>query len=243
YKYQIDVDGNVCAWDGLFQKLLTGSPVLKVASEFGYSQWYYDDLKPWFNFVPIEADISDLIDKVKWLGHHDEEAQQIGARGRELALALDYETELARSAEAIAMAIQSPLNEDGTSGGAKRMPRSIAYAWRLLDASETLAGENRIRDALAVVQEAMQIAPNEDRLRDQYNALLATRAYLGSDQNEPVVARTEEVLDLKAIAARPLSPKSEEISVLLDREPLAYTPAVQPRSGRSLLGRLFGRGS
>jgi hypothetical protein len=92
------------------------------------------------------------------------------------------------------------------------------------------------------VQEAMQIAPNEGRFRDQYNALLATRAYLGSDENQPVVARTE-VLDLKAIAAQPLSPKSEQISVLLDREPLAYTPSVQPRSGRSLLGRLFGRGS
>ena len=32
WKYQIDIDGNTNSWPGLFQKLLTGSPVLKVAS-------------------------------------------------------------------------------------------------------------------------------------------------------------------------------------------------------------------
>ncbi len=55
YKYQIDIDGNSNSWPGLFQKLLTGSPVLKVASPHGYRQWYYDRLRPWINFVPVEV--------------------------------------------------------------------------------------------------------------------------------------------------------------------------------------------
>ena len=42
YKYQIDIDGNTNAWPGLFQKLLTGSPVLKVASPYGFRQWLYE---------------------------------------------------------------------------------------------------------------------------------------------------------------------------------------------------------
>ena len=47
YKFQIDIDGNTNSWPGLFQKLLTGSAILKVASPYGYRQWYYDRLRPW----------------------------------------------------------------------------------------------------------------------------------------------------------------------------------------------------
>ncbi len=39
YKYQIDIDGNTNSWPGLFTKLLTGSPVIKIASPFGFRQW------------------------------------------------------------------------------------------------------------------------------------------------------------------------------------------------------------
>jgi hypothetical protein len=49
HKYQIDIDGNTNSWPGLFQKLLTGSPVLKVASPDGHRQWYYHRLEPWYN--------------------------------------------------------------------------------------------------------------------------------------------------------------------------------------------------
>jgi Glycosyl transferase family 90 len=45
FKYQIDIDGNSNSWSGLFQKLLSGNPVLKVTSPYGYRQWYYDRLR------------------------------------------------------------------------------------------------------------------------------------------------------------------------------------------------------
>lgn len=101
YKYQIDIDGNTNSWPGLFQKLLTGSPVLKIASPQGYRQWYYDDLKPWKNFVPVASDIGDLHEKVEWLIAHDEVARQIGEAGRNLAEALGYEQEMKRGADTI----------------------------------------------------------------------------------------------------------------------------------------------
>ena len=46
YRYQVDVNGNVNARSGLYQRLLSGSAVLKVASVEGYRQWYYDRLSP-----------------------------------------------------------------------------------------------------------------------------------------------------------------------------------------------------
>jgi len=97
YKYLIDIDGNSNAWSALFQKLLSGSVVLKVASPQNFRQWYYDELIPWVNFVPIEVDMSDLVEKVDWLLEHDEEARKIGENGAKLANKLSYERELDRA--------------------------------------------------------------------------------------------------------------------------------------------------
>lgn len=106
FRYQIDIDGNSNSWPGLFQKLLTGSPVLKVASAAGYRQWYYDRLVPWVNYVPVREDMSDLVEKIEWLKAHDEDARKIGERGRLLAEELDYRTEVQRAVGTIAAAIR-----------------------------------------------------------------------------------------------------------------------------------------
>ena len=107
YKYQIDIDGNTNSWPGLFFKLLTGSPVLKVASPHGYRQWYYSKLMPWFNFVPIATDLSDLEEKVRWLKAHDELARQIGEKGRSLALSIGFEQALIDAVPVIAAAMRA----------------------------------------------------------------------------------------------------------------------------------------
>jgi hypothetical protein len=106
FRYHIDIDGNTNAWSALFRKLLSGSPVLKVASPMGFRQWYYDRLTPWMNFVPVSADMSDLVDKVRWLMAHDDHACCIGNAGRELALALDYDGEVRRAAKDLGAALK-----------------------------------------------------------------------------------------------------------------------------------------
>lgn len=107
YRYQIDIDGNTNSWPGLFQKLLTGSPVLKVSSRHGHRQWYYDRLVPWENFVPVASDMSDLVEKLNWLIDHDDEARRIGANGRLLALSMTVPAELQRAAATIRDALRT----------------------------------------------------------------------------------------------------------------------------------------
>jgi hypothetical protein len=106
YRYQIDIDGNSSAWASLFSKLLTGSPVLKIASPFGHRQWYYDRLRPWLNYVPVDSDMSDLVAKVRWLRDHDEAARAIGEQGQALALSLDYDGELKRAVFTVTAALR-----------------------------------------------------------------------------------------------------------------------------------------
>jgi hypothetical protein len=106
YKYHIDVDGNSNAWSAFFYRLLSGSPVLKVESGRGLVQWFYERLVPWDNYVPVAPDMSDLVDKIRWLVHNDSAAQRIGRRGQELADAMTYEHERQRAMPVIAAAFR-----------------------------------------------------------------------------------------------------------------------------------------
>ncbi|WP_127114819.1 glycosyl transferase family 90 [Shimia sediminis] len=100
-KFAVDIDGFSCTWDNFFHRLLMGCCVLKVGSAFGYRQWYYGDLRPFEHYVPIRADLSDLEEKLAWVRAHDSEARAIAEAGQQLALAMTFEREMLRGAEAI----------------------------------------------------------------------------------------------------------------------------------------------
>lgn len=106
YKFLIEIDGNCNSWSNLFQRLLTGSAVLRVELPRGLQQWFYDELLPWRNYVPIAPDMSDLMDKIGWLVRNDTAAKRIGQAGLALAEHLTYEREIARSAEVISAAFR-----------------------------------------------------------------------------------------------------------------------------------------
>ncbi len=107
YRYHIDIDGNSNSWPGLFIKLLSGGAVLKVASQNGYCQWYYDKLVPWVHYIPIAADMSDLIEKVEWITGHDDQARRIGQAGRAFALRMTLGTEAQCMVNTVATAMKS----------------------------------------------------------------------------------------------------------------------------------------
>jgi hypothetical protein len=124
YRYQIDIDGYTSAWSALFQKLATGSTVLKIGSRDGWRQWYYDKLVAWENYVPVEAEMGDLVEKTRWLIDHDEEAQRIGANGRALALSMTYDSQVRAAAETVAQWMRQADPVDGRTR--KRLRRKAA---------------------------------------------------------------------------------------------------------------------
>jgi hypothetical protein len=93
------IDGNTNAWSALFCGLLSGSCVLKVESEHGFRQWYYDQLKPWIHYVPVSADLSDMDDVVAWVISHDDDARAIGAAGQAFAEAMTFERAMQEAGE------------------------------------------------------------------------------------------------------------------------------------------------
>jgi hypothetical protein len=92
-KYAIDIDGATNTWSNLIVRMLHGCCVLKVGSQFGYRQWYYDQLKPWEHFVPLKTDLSDLKEKIEWVRSHDQEASQIALHGQQFAQSLTFDSQ------------------------------------------------------------------------------------------------------------------------------------------------------
>jgi hypothetical protein len=92
-RYAIDIDGNSNAWSNLFTRLLLGNCVIKVASPAGYRQWYYDRLEPYRHYVPVRADMSDLIERIAWCRANPDACIEIARAGRSLALSLTVEGE------------------------------------------------------------------------------------------------------------------------------------------------------
>lgn len=82
YKYQLNVDGTVAAYR--FPFLMTGgSTVMKQDS--GYYEHFYSQLQPWQHFIPVQEDLSDLLDQIEWAKSHDVEAQNMAKAAKAFA--------------------------------------------------------------------------------------------------------------------------------------------------------------
>ncbi|POW12261.1 hypothetical protein PSTT_04555 [Puccinia striiformis] len=79
FKYALDVDGN--GWSGRFHKLLSSNRVIIKNTIF--PEWYADRIQPWFHYVPVKTDYSDLHDIIHFLKTHDDLAAQIAQNGRD----------------------------------------------------------------------------------------------------------------------------------------------------------------
>jgi len=100
-RFAIDIDGYTNSWSGLFTKLLMGCCVLKVASPAGFRQWYYHRLEPWQHYIPVAADLSDLMHQIEWCQAHETECEQVAKQGRDLALSMDFSTVYQQAATAL----------------------------------------------------------------------------------------------------------------------------------------------
>lgn len=76
YRAVLDVDGN--AWSSRFGRLLClPSVVVKIAPRD--VDYFYPELRPWQHYVPVQADMSDLVEIVQYVvaDQHEDEMQQI----------------------------------------------------------------------------------------------------------------------------------------------------------------------
>lgn len=96
YKYLVEIDGNVTPWS-FFQKLMMGSCVLRVESD--RKQWFYHQLVKWVHYVPVQQDMSDLIEKIQWCKDNDDQAREIAKNGQRLADSLSFDSQMNFAAE------------------------------------------------------------------------------------------------------------------------------------------------
>ncbi|KAM9854314.1 protein O-glucosyltransferase 3 [Aulostomus maculatus] len=82
YKYQVNVDGTVAAYR--FPYLMLGnSLVLKQDSQ--YYEHFYSQLRSGTHFIPVQRNLSDLLEKIKWAKENDAEARKIAKTGQAAA--------------------------------------------------------------------------------------------------------------------------------------------------------------
>lgn len=52
--------------------LLAGDSVV-LKQDSSYYEHFYNELQPWEHYIPIRADLGDLLEKIQWAREHDEE--------------------------------------------------------------------------------------------------------------------------------------------------------------------------
>jgi hypothetical protein len=97
FRYIVDIDGNACAWDGLYSALLMGACIFKVESHYGWKEWYYKRLQPYKHFIPVKRDCSDLDKQISWAFAHESECAVIAAAAKSVADSMEYITEIEAS--------------------------------------------------------------------------------------------------------------------------------------------------
>lgn len=84
YKYILDIDGWTNTWDGTIWKLYSGSVLLKTESI--WKQWYYDDLKPYIHYVPVNNDFSNLNEQIEWCQNNQDKCKEITNNAKKFVL-------------------------------------------------------------------------------------------------------------------------------------------------------------
>lgn len=85
FKYLPVLDGWMCTIPGYQWRLLSGSLTMKQESD--EVQYFYSALKPFVHYIPIQHDMSDLVEKIEWARAHDPECRLIAENARAFALA------------------------------------------------------------------------------------------------------------------------------------------------------------
>lgn len=83
YKYQLLIDGNTCAYSRAYWQLFSNSVILK--QNTNALQWYSRAIRPWVHYLPIQSDLSDLVEVVDWAIYHEEQTKKISIEAQNFA--------------------------------------------------------------------------------------------------------------------------------------------------------------
>lgn len=83
YRYLMDVDGHTANTPRTALLLYSGSVLFKQITN--NILWFYKELKPYVNFIPVAEDLSDILLKIEWAKNHDAECQRIAENAYQLA--------------------------------------------------------------------------------------------------------------------------------------------------------------
>jgi len=84
HKYLPVLDGFMCSYSGYQWRLLSNSLCFKQKSK--EIQWFYLALQPYKHYIPIENDMSDLVEKIKWARSFDDKCKEIANNATEFVL-------------------------------------------------------------------------------------------------------------------------------------------------------------
>ena len=80
FKYTINAEGHGGWADRLYKMMLHGQLVL--SQDLPAKVWYEAPLRPWHDFVPVDASWANLTAAVAWARAHDDEARRIAASAK-----------------------------------------------------------------------------------------------------------------------------------------------------------------
>ncbi len=81
FKYQIIIDGKTCTYPGTQWRLYSGC--LSLMQKSKNEMWFFRELVPYVHYVPVENDMSDLIEKVLWARENDDKAKEIAMNAKQ----------------------------------------------------------------------------------------------------------------------------------------------------------------
>lgn len=79
YKYLMDIDGWTCSWSRCYWTLLSNSVVFKQITDD--IQWFYGGLQPYYHYIPVKKDLSDLLEQLQWSKKNDQIVKNIATQG------------------------------------------------------------------------------------------------------------------------------------------------------------------
>ncbi|MFZ0565623.1 MAG: glycosyl transferase family 90, partial [Chlamydiales bacterium] len=84
HRYQMWIDGNATSYSKSGWRLYTGSTVFKEDSD--YVQWYFQDLRPWVHYIPIDKGLNNLVERLIEVQENETLGQEVASNGRAFAI-------------------------------------------------------------------------------------------------------------------------------------------------------------